>query len=209
MKEEDYLKATHILNWHNKEIFGKSQSLLTFSLSPTEKLRQLYTFVASLPLGYNSNDSIQASKVLKDGYGQCNTKVILLMAFSRAANIPCRVHCYRITKDAQRNRIPDWLFQFAPSHTLFTWPEFFVKGTWKELQEIVHIEQRAWDSCPFDGAAWQLEPLKREWIVRDDGVWPSQDDYFKKYHPTVHGWRAIGWHLVGRRALNKHQKELC
>ena len=205
----EYLQNTRMLNFHHRDIRAKVQSLLTFSLSGKEKIQRLYTFVSSLPLGYNAGDTIPASSVLHDGYGQCNTKVTLLMALARAAQIPCRVHCYRITREAQRGRAPDWVLRFAPEVTVFTWPSFFVNGVWKDLQEVVHIESREWNSCPFDGAAWQLQPLKPEWIVYDDGIWPSQDDYFKKHKPTVHGWRAIGWHVLGRAAMNKHARRSC
>ena len=33
--------------------------------------------------GYNSSDLLTAEEVLKDGYGQCNTKATLLMALFR------------------------------------------------------------------------------------------------------------------------------
>lgn len=35
--------------------------------------------------GYNIDDEIPASKVLADGYGQCNTKGTLFMALLRAS----------------------------------------------------------------------------------------------------------------------------
>ena len=39
-----------------------------------EKIRSIYDFVRDeILFGYNTDDSIPASKVLRDGYGQCNT----------------------------------------------------------------------------------------------------------------------------------------
>ncbi len=40
-----------------------------------------------LNFGITPCDDIRASQVLKDGYGQCNTKSTLLMALLRAVNI--------------------------------------------------------------------------------------------------------------------------
>ena len=40
------------------------------------KIREVYSFVRNeIKFGYNKGDDIIASEVLKDGYGQCNTKV--------------------------------------------------------------------------------------------------------------------------------------
>ena len=208
MKEEfaQYLEPTRMLDFTNADVLRTRQHLLSFETSSATKLKKLYTFVSSIKLGYNKNDTISASHVLKDGYGQCNTKVTLLMALARSAGIPCRVHCYKISREAQRNRIPSWLFFFAPKETLFTWPDFYIEGAWQPLQKIVHVQSRPWESCPFDGAAWQLEPLRSEWVLDDQGVWSSQDAYFRKHSPSVHGWRSLGWHVVGRRFLNKHQQ---
>ena len=204
--EEQYLVATRLLDYGHMEMVKKRQHLLSLESSSRDRLTRLYAFVSSLPLGYSKNDNIPASKVLKDGYGQCNTKVILLMALARGSKIPCRVHAYRITKEAQAGRIPEWMFFFAPKDTLFFWPEFYIQGSWTPLQKVVHITEEPWDSCPFDGAKYQLEPLKKSWILEDQGLWNSPDDYFKKHKPSVHGWRAIGWHLLARRKLNK---KLC
>ena len=49
-----------------------------------EKIRSIYDFVRDeILFGYNTDDSIPASKVLRDGYGQCNTKGTLFMALLR------------------------------------------------------------------------------------------------------------------------------
>mgnify|MGYP002241704325 CR=1 FL=1 len=61
-------------------------------------------------LDNNVDDSIPASKVLKDGYGQCNTKGTLFMALLRACGVPCRIHGFTIDKKIterchDRNRI--------------------------------------------------------------------------------------------------------
>ena len=50
-------------------------------LDEVNKVRNIYNFVRDeVQFGYNTGDTIQASQVLSDGYGQCNTKATLLMA---------------------------------------------------------------------------------------------------------------------------------
>jgi len=198
-----YLQATRMLDYSNLELVKKREHLLTHKKKSEEKLKALYDFVASLPLGYNKNDDIPASEVLKDGYGQCNTKVTLLMALARGAGIHARVHVYRVNRESHRDKMPNWLLAFTPNDTPFFWPEFYVNKTWQPLQKIVHVKKQTWKSCPFDGAKYQLEPLRESWIVRDDGVWDSPDEYFRKHTTSVRGWRKVGFAVLGRRALNK------
>jgi hypothetical protein len=199
-----YLRSTRLLNYESIELMKTRQHLLTHIHKPKEQLKKLYDYVSSLPLGYSTNDDIPASQVLKDGYGQCNTKVTLLMALARGAGIPCRVHCYRLSIEVQKGRAPEWVLAFAPKTTLFTWPEFYLNHHWQPLHKIVHTETRDWNSCPFDGAKYALEPVKPEWIIEDQGVWDSQDEYFKKHQPSITGWRKLGWKFFGRRAMNKN-----
>ncbi len=81
---EKYLQETTLLNYSHKSI----QNLITNrgwkKLSDVEKVKSIYNFVRDeILFGYNVDDAISASKILEDGYGQCNTKGILLMALSR------------------------------------------------------------------------------------------------------------------------------
>jgi hypothetical protein len=99
--------------------------------------------------------------------------------------------------------MPEWLLNLTPNDTAFLWPEFYIEKKWQPLQKLVAEKKHSWDSCPFDGARFQLQPLKEEWIVADHGVWNSPDDYFKKHTTSIVGWRKVGFVLLGRRALNK------
>lgn len=48
-------------------------------LEQFECIKAIYLYVRDeILFGYNIDDSISASKVLSDGYGQCNTKVLYL-----------------------------------------------------------------------------------------------------------------------------------
>lgn len=199
----EFLAPTALLDHTSAELVKKREFLLTHITKPKDKIKKLYTFVRSLPLCYSKNDDQAASKTFAEGCGQCNTKTILLAALSRGAGVPTRLHAYRLSKSAQRGRIPGWLLTVAPDTTVFLWPEFYVNASWLPLQKIVQVEECEHSSCPFDGAHCQSMPLKQEWIRHDDGSFASPDAYFKKHKPTVHGWRAVGWHLVGRRVLNR------
>ena len=71
-------------------------------LGKFKRIRAIYGFVRDEVLfGYNVGDAIPASKVLADGYGQCNTKGTLFMALLRCCEIPCCVHGFTIDKKLQ------------------------------------------------------------------------------------------------------------
>ena len=53
------------------------------------RLRSIYNFIREdVEFGYNADDNIPASKVLENGYKQCNTKGTLFMALLCACGIP-------------------------------------------------------------------------------------------------------------------------
>ena len=79
-----YLEATTMLDYNAQNI----QKLITARnwkhLPDYECIKSIYNFVRDeILFGYNVDDSIPASRVLKDGYGQCNTKGTLFMALLR------------------------------------------------------------------------------------------------------------------------------
>ncbi len=107
-------------------------------LSRYERIGAAYDFVRNeILFGYNSEDSIPASKVLADGYGQCNTKATLLMALLRALGIPCRLHGFTIHKALQRGVVPEIVYRIAPENILHSWVEVEWGGAWVNLEGFI------------------------------------------------------------------------
>ena len=100
---EKYLQETEMLDYSNEKIQRLIKERKWNDLDDFERIKAIYNFVRDeILFGYNTNDNIPASKVLKDGYGQCNTKGTLFMALLRACGIPCRVHGFTIDKKLQK-----------------------------------------------------------------------------------------------------------
>lgn len=98
-----YLKETEMLNYSSKNIRQLIAKRKWDRLDAFRRVQAIYNFVRDeILFGYNTDDSIPASKVLADGYGQCNTKGTLFMALLRACRIPCRVHGFTIDKALQK-----------------------------------------------------------------------------------------------------------
>lgn len=211
MSEHTDISPTLLLDYEHPSVVAfRDNALKGVRGSAKAKIKALYNAVTKLPLGYNRNDDIPASEVLRDGYGQCNTKTILLLALARSTSVSSRLHAYRLSKELQRERHSAWLVMFMPKTTLFFWPEFFIEGVWEPLQRVVHQDEQPWTSCPFDGARYTLEPVQPHWIERDDGTWDSPDAYFAKNPPTVTGWRRLGFALIGRKRMNERLgKDAC
>ena len=77
---------------------------------------------------------MSAVEVLQDGFGQCNTKATLLMALLRSVNIPCRLHAFNVSKDFQKEALPQIIYLLAPKYILHTWVEVFFNDKWIALE---------------------------------------------------------------------------
>ena len=97
-----YLEKTELLDYDNENIQKLIYERSWMKLDELNRIKAIYNYIRDeILFGYNVDDKIKASKVLKDGYGQCNTKGILFMALLRACNIPCRIHGFTIDKKLQ------------------------------------------------------------------------------------------------------------
>lgn len=99
----EYLKETHMLDYSHPTIQKLIQDKQWKKMNEFKRIQSIYNYVRDeILFGYNSDDYIPASKVLADGYGQCNTKGTLFMALLRACDIPCRIHGFTINKKLQK-----------------------------------------------------------------------------------------------------------
>lgn len=71
----DNLKETAMLDFSSANVKSLVKQRGWNRLDEKEKVVEIYNFVKDeILFGYNVSDNIPASKVLQDGYGQCNTK---------------------------------------------------------------------------------------------------------------------------------------
>lgn len=108
------------------------------ALPEFERIGAIYDFVRNeIKFGYNQSDSLPASQVLADGFGQCNTKGILLMALLRANQIACRFHGFTIDKRLQKGAITGWAYVLAPASIIHSWVEIWFDGRWVNLEGFI------------------------------------------------------------------------
>ena len=232
MDNSVYLKETKMLDFSAGNIQRLIDERAWKTLSEIDRTKAIYNFVKDeILFGYNVDDGIKASRVLKDGYGQCNTKGTLLMALFRACGIPCRVHGFMIDKILQKGAMSGFVYKSAPKEIFHSFVEAYVCGQWFELEGFIldnaylaalrKLFQPEKDGS-FIGYGVAigdfLRPpvdfdccntyIQKDGIVRDFGVYDSPDLLLREHGQTLSPIKKCAYRLIGRRLMNKNVKRI-
>ncbi|MED9903705.1 MAG: transglutaminase-like domain-containing protein [Lachnospiraceae bacterium] len=226
-----YILETPLLDYSNISMQQLIESQGWKNLDKFERIKEIYAFVRDeILFGYNVDDNIPASKVLSDGYGQCNTKGTLFMALLRACNIPCRVHGFTIDKKLQKGAMTGVVYKLAPQNVFHSWVEVLLEGKWYELEAFIldkpYLEslQKLNSDCTgaFCGYGVAVKDFKNpvidfdrnntyiqsEGINNDFGVYDSPDDLLKEHHQKMSRIKAFVYRNVGRHLMNRNVKKI-
>lgn len=232
MQKIEYLKETKMLDFSSLAIQRLIENRAWKTLPEAERTKAIYNFVKDeILFGYNVDDNVIASRVLKDGYGQCNTKGTLFMALLRACGIPCRIHGFTIDKILQKGAMSGFVYKSAPKEIFHSFVEAFVCGQWYELegfildgnylaalQRLFHAEKDG--SFIGYGVAIGdfLNPpvefdccntyIQKEGIVRDFGVYDSPDSLLSEHGQALSPLKKFAYRQIGRRLMNKNVKKI-
>lgn len=227
MKLQCFLQETKMLNFNSPAIRGLISERGWDNLDEFNKIKQIYNFIRDeIKFGYNVDDSMPASKVLKDGYGQCNTKGTLFMALLRSVGIPCRIHGFTIDKKLQKGAITGFVYKNAPRNIFHSWVEVYYLGEWYELEafildaEYLTKLQRLNTECTGSfcgyGVAvsdfqnpvidWEVNNtyIQSEGINQDFGVYNSPDELLVEHHQEMPLVKKILYRYVGRHLMNRN-----
>ena len=228
---DKYLKETKMLDYSNKNIQQLIQERGWNSIEKFECLKSIYNFVRDeILFGYNIDDNIAASKVLADGYGQCNTKGTLFMALLRACNIPCRVHGFTIDKKLQKGAMTGLVYKNAPNNVFHSWVEVYFEDKWYELEAFIldkeylaKLQERESDCtgvfCGYGVAVKDFKNpiidfdrnntyIQSEGINQDFGVYDSPDDLLKEHHQEMSVIKAFLYKNLGRHLMNQNVRKI-
>ena len=223
----NFLEKTKLLDFDNKEISTLIENKKWLELDEKSKIKQIYDFIRDeIPFGYNIDDAIPASMVLKDGYGQCNTKGTLFMALLRGVNIPCRIHGFTIDKILQKGAIKGFYYKLSPKEIVHSWVEVFYKGKWLNLEGFILDKfylnklQEKFSDCKtsFCGYGVAVKDFKNppidwnendtyiqsEGIVQDFGIFNSPDELFAKHFQKLNAFKKFMFRNVIRHLMNKN-----
>lgn len=226
-----YLKETPMLDYSAAKVQALINKRQWANLPPFERILQIYNFVRDeILFGYNTCDTLPASQVLAQGYGQCNTKGTLLMALLRAVGIPCRVHGFTIDKVLQKGAMTGFVYQNAPADIFHSWVEVYYENTWYELEGFI-IDRRYLtalqaknSSCdgPFCGYGVAVQSLQHpvvdwagnntyiqsEGINQDFGVYNCPDELLNAHGQTMGPVKEFLYRHIGRHLMNHNVKKL-
>lgn len=226
MELEHYLKVTQLLDFENPRLVRLMEGRGWFTFTEYEKIGAIYDFVRDeIILGYNETDAIPASRVLQDGYGQCNTKSILLMALLRKCGIVCRLHGATVHKRLQKGVISGIAYWLAPREIIHSWVEVFHDNKWISLEGFIldtvylkalqHRFPEAGNTfCGYAVAtshfksprvAWCGEDtsIQKDAIIRDLGVFDSPDDFFVRHGANLGGFKSLLYRHIFRQRINR------
>lgn len=202
-----YLQATKLLDVTHPSIQHLIERQQWREYGEYETISRIYEYVRNeVKFGYNRSDDIPASEVLQDGYGQCNTKSILLMALLRGVGIPCRIHGFYIDKKMQKGALTGIVYLLAPRKIVHAWTEVYFNNEWQVLEGVIiddtyflQVKDRL---CSYNGgyigfgiSIKDKEQISLCWrgdstyiqsfsITHDLGYYDSPDEFFAKYNNT-------------------------
>lgn len=196
-------------------------------LDEFNKIKAIYNFVRDeIKFGYNVDDSVTASKVLKDGYGQCNTKGTLFMALLRGVNVPCRVHGFTIDKKLQKGAMTGLIYKRAPQNIFHSWVEVFYMGKWYEIEAFI-LDKKYLSNlqkinseckgafCGYGVAVSDFQNPMIEWnanntyiqsegINQDFGIYHSPDTLLAEHHQEMSLINRLIYRYIGRHLMNRN-----
>ena len=226
-----YLRETSILNFSDSSIQRLIRDKQWKNIDEFNRIRQIYNFVRDeIKFGYNVDDSISASRVLSDGYGQCNTKGTLFMALLRGVSIPCRVHGFTIDKKLQKGAMTGIVYKSAPKNIFHSWVEVYLDGIWYELEGFIldkeYLSQLQNINSTCSGAfcgygvavkdfcnlvidfARNNTYIQSEGITQDFGIFDCPDDLLKEHHQEMSVLKSFLYRNLGRHLMNRNIKKI-
>lgn len=228
---ESYLKETRLLDYSDASIQNLVNQKKWRNLEVIDRIKNIYNFVRDeIKFGYNTADDIPASEILKNGYGQCNTKATLLMAMLRAVEIPNRIHGFTIDKALQKGAITGIWYTLSPQNILHSWVEVLVNGQWFFMEGVIldkvylgKLQQENPDCkttfCGFGvytdnfqnpAIDWNLNNtfIQDKGINQDFGVFDTPDEFYKKHQQKLNVFKRFVFQNFVRHIMNSNVERI-
>ncbi len=226
-----YLEKTKLLDYDNKNIQKLISDRKWMELEELDRIKAIYNYIRDeILFGYNKDDKIKASKVLKDKIGQCNTKGILFMAILRGCNIPCRIHGFTIDKILQKGAMMGFVYNKAPNNIFHSYVEVYYDNVWYELEGFIldkeyltNLQNKFYDcDGPFCGYGVAVKDFKNpaidfnknntyiqsEGINQDFGIYDNPDILLKEHHQNLSIIKRFLFRHFGRHKMNKNVRTI-
>lgn len=224
--DQAHVAPTTLLDFRHPSIQQLVDARRLRDLPIGRRIGAVYELVRDeIRFGYNASDQISASEVLRDGYGQCNTKTTLVMALLRAVGVPCRFHGATIHKRLQKGVVTGLLYALAPRNIVHSWAEVLVDGRWVALEGVILDKAYldglrrfvARESGAFLGFGVGTEDLgapRIEWkgedtavqmtgVNQDFGTFADPDTFYARHGGNLKGLKAWLFRVWWRHRMNR------
>ena len=217
-----YLAQTHMLDFDNYMIQELIRERGWRELPEFERIRSIYNFIRDeIRFGYNGWwDSIPASKVLKDGYGQCNTKETLYGDSSNGVRI----------RNGQEGAMTGFVYKQAPKNIIHSWVEVYLEDKWYELEAFIidkdylgKLQQKNSNCvgafCKFGVGVEDFKNpvidfnrnntyIQSTGINQDFGTYDSPDALLKEHHQDMGVIKKLAFRYYGRHMMRSNLKKI-
>lgn len=227
----NYLKETPLLNYYDSSVQALIKTKKWLQMQPVDRVQAIYNYVRDdIKFGYNSSDTITAAQVLKDGYGQCNTKATLLMALLRAVGIPNRIHGFTIDKALQKGAITGIWYTLSPKNILHSWVEVYINENWYFLEGVIldkeyitKIQQKNkagttvfcgygafTDNLADPPIEWKLNNtfIQHKGINQDFGLFDTPDAFYAEHQQQMDIVKRFIFSNIVRKFLNRNVQKI-
>jgi len=228
---ENLLKETALMNYNDLRIQELIKNRNWLNLIEKDRILSIYNYVRDeIVFGYNIGDNINATSVLKDGYGQCNTKSILFMSLLRAVGIPCRIHGFFVDKIMQKGALKGFYYSQGPKEILHTWVEIFYNEQWLNLEGFIldikylnklqeKFKECTGSFCGYGVATQDFQNPPIEWnendtyiqkdsITKDLGIYDSPDELFEEHKQKIGWFKTFVFKNIVRHLMNRNIKKI-
>lgn len=228
---ESYIKETRLLDYSDASVQNLVDQKQWKKLDVVDRIKSIYNFVRDqIKFGYNKADDISASQILKNGYGQCNTKATLLMALLRAVGIPNRIHGFTIDKALQKGAITGIWYTLSPQNILHSWVEVLVNGQWFFMEGVIldkqylrKLQQENPDCkttfCGFGVYTDNFQSPEIDWnlnntfiqdkgINQDFGVFDTPDQFYEKHQQKLNVFKRFVFQYIVRHIMNSNVEKI-
>lgn len=226
-----HLEATSILDYRDAAIEEVVARRGWRDLAVRERIGAVYDFVRDeIRFGYNESDELSASRVLADGYGQCNTKTTLLMALLRAVGVPCRFHGATIHKRLQKGVVEGFFYRLAPEHIIHSWVEVEFNGGWVGLEGVIldqpyleglrrTVARNGGEFIGYGAGTEDIDDPPIQWcgaetaiqatgVNQDFGIYDGPDTFYAEHGVNIAGIKGLLFRHFIRRLMNRKVGEI-
>ena len=221
----DWLGATRLLDLEDSKLRLRVLRITQLAQTDTQKAVLIHDYVKSLPFGCVVGfDHISASRVLRNGKGDCHTKGTLFVAMLRSAGIPARLRFVTLPGDFLHGIID--LGQSTITHAV---GEVYLQSRWLQTDTYVTdslLESQAVQRLALEGRVlgcgihargnrfWNAQQdAHGQYVASDPASLPSHDwgvahdpEYFYSHqsHPQLGmGWLTRGKWMLAARVVNR------